>query len=67
MLSERLLGHCSKFTLEKSDSLESEDNNDLNQAGRPVVLEKTRVWLGCSVSQAHKTLKSRVTSTYKIV
>ena len=31
------------------------DNNDLNQVGRPAVLVKTRVWVGCSVSLAHKT------------
>ena len=29
--------------------------NDLNQVGRPAVLVKTRVWVGCSVSRAHKT------------
>ena len=31
------------------------DNNDLNRVGRPAVLVKTRVWVGCLVSRSHKT------------
>ena len=42
----------SQYENEKTYAL---GNNDLNQVWRPAVLVKTRVWMGCSVSSAHKT------------
>ena len=51
----RSLTQCSVLGVYGMSLMKTLDNNDLNQVGHPAVLVKTRVWVGCSVSRAHKT------------